>query len=191
MKVLFLGNKDSPLIRYIRSLGDEVLVANDKINPDFIRKHGVEFIVSYGYRHILKPDVISTLPDKIINLHIGLLPWNKGADPNFWSFAENTPKGVTIHYIDAGVDTGDIITQKELTFSEGETLASSYRKLQIQIQSLFRQYWPNIRQGICRRRPQPQGGTYHRLSDKESLTDILTNGWDTPVAKIISCLKNK
>lgn len=46
-----------------------------------------------------------------MNLHISYLPWNKGADPNFWSCIDGTPAGVTLHHIDAGVDTGDIIAQ--------------------------------------------------------------------------------
>ncbi len=56
----------------------------------------------------------------IINLHISFLPWNRGAHPNFWSFYDDTPKGVTIHLIDEGIDTGAIIYQKEITFDRNE-----------------------------------------------------------------------
>ena len=45
-----------------------------------------DFIVSYGYRHILSKNILDLLPNKIINLHISYLPYNRGADPNFWSF---------------------------------------------------------------------------------------------------------
>ena len=48
----------------------------------------------------------------IVNLHKAYLPYNKGAHPNFWSFAENTPSGITIHVIDSGIDTGNIIYRK-------------------------------------------------------------------------------
>ena len=54
----------------------------------------------------------------------------EGQDPNLWSFIEDTPKGVTIHEIDEGIDTGDIIFQKEIVLNSNETLASSYEKLQ-------------------------------------------------------------
>ena len=40
----------------------------------------------------------------------------QGAHPNFWSFYDNTPSGVTIHLIDAGIDTGDVLYQKKLIF---------------------------------------------------------------------------
>ena len=63
-------------------------------------------------------------------MHISLLPWNRGYHPNIWSFLEDTPKGVTIHYINEGIDTGDIIVQKEIVIDEDkETLKSSYEIL--------------------------------------------------------------
>tara|TARA_B110000114_G_scaffold175747_1_gene205618 strand:- start:930 stop:1169 length:240 start_codon:yes stop_codon:yes gene_type:complete len=52
----------------------------------------------------------------ILNLHISYLPFNKGTHPNFWSFAENTPSGVTIHKINKKIDSGNIIYQKILDF---------------------------------------------------------------------------
>ena len=54
---------------------------------------------------------------RAINLHISYLPWNRGADPNLWS-AVGMPKGVTIHYINDGFDTGDILFQKAILFVE-------------------------------------------------------------------------
>lgn len=68
---------------------------------------------------------------------LNLVPF--GSDPNFWSFIEKIPKGVTIHYLDAGVDTGNIIVQERVQFNENqEMLASSYQKLHITIQQLFK-----------------------------------------------------
>lgn len=82
---------------------------------------------------------------QIFNLHISLLPYNRGASPNFFSFIENTPKGVTIHQIDEGLDTGPILAQKELFFDESkETFASSYEKLILEIQMLFKENWSSI-----------------------------------------------
>ncbi|MFN6960931.1 MAG: formyltransferase family protein, partial [Rhodocyclaceae bacterium] len=109
------------------------------------------------------------------------LPWNRGADPNLWSFIEDTPKGVTIHYLDEGIDTGDIVVQKQATFSENDTLRTSYDKLQKEIQQLFRDNWASIRQGKCGRKKQEGKGTFHLLKDRERISHLLTNGWDTPI----------
>ncbi len=44
---------------------------------------------------------------------MGYLPFNRGAHPNFWSFMEKTPSGVTMHEINSGIDKGKIIVQKK------------------------------------------------------------------------------
>lgn len=163
--------------------GCRALEHSEPVNLDFLRKNKIDFAVSYRYRHIVSEPVIEFLNGKIINLHISLLPWNRGADPNLWSFLEDTPKGITIHYIDKGLDTGDIIIQKELfSQSENETLETSYAKLNFEIIELFRQVWPLILNDTAPRYKQPLGGSVHTLKDKENYMYLLADkGWKTPV----------
>jgi methionyl-tRNA formyltransferase len=181
LKVLFLGPETSPLLTFLREQGEEVTQTTERIDGEYCRAGGFEFLVSYGYRHILRRDVLDCFPGRAVNLHISLLPWNRGADPNFWSFVDGTPKGVTIHYLDEGVDTGDLIAQREVTFGPGETLKTTYERLQAEIQALFREQWPAIRAGTCARTPQQGEGTTHRVKDKEPLAHLLTEGHDTLV----------
>lgn len=182
-KVLFLGPGDSPLIDWLREQGHEVAQTADRLSASGIAQRRHTFLVSYGYRHILRKDVLDLFPGRAINLHIAFLPWNRGADPNLWSFVEDTPKGVTIHHIDEGVDTGDIIVQRRMEFDAGgETLATSYRKLHELLQALFREHWDDIRHGRCQSVRQTGGGSVHRVSDRERLSHLLTDGWDTPVS---------
>ena|GEM_PF-5904811 len=85
--------------------------------------------------------------------------------------------------MDEGVDTGDIIVQKEIQFdTDEETLATSYEKLQLEIQKLFKQNWHDIKNGICERRKQVGSSSTHKIKDKESLLHLLTNSWHTPVS---------
>jgi methionyl-tRNA formyltransferase len=184
MKVLFLGPADSPLCSYLEQTEGSVISTTERLSPGFLSEADPEFLVSYGYRHIIKADVLERFPDRAVNLHISLLPWNRGADPNLWSFVDDTPKGVTIHYLDAGVDTGDVIAQRELFFAQSETLRTTYDALQREIQSLFREHWPAIRVGGCRREKQKSGGSAHRLRDKEAIAHLLTAGWETPVGSL-------
>jgi len=102
-KILFLGPEDSPLITWLREEGEQVIQTADKLSAKDVAKQGYSFLVSYGYRHILRKDILDVFPGRAINLHISYLPWNRGADPNFWSFIEDTPKGVTIHYLPESV----------------------------------------------------------------------------------------
>jgi methionyl-tRNA formyltransferase len=182
VRVLFLGPDDSAVLAYLRGAGEEVTAMSAAIGPETIRAERPELVVSHGYRHILGPDVLELVDARAINLHIAWLPWNRGADPNLWSWIEGTPKGVTIHYIDEGVDTGDVIAQREVRFGAGETLASSYARLQEEMLRLFREQWPLIRAGRCERRPQAGAGSFHRVSDRRRVEPLLVAGWETAVA---------
>jgi len=121
-----------------------------------------DWIISYGYRHIIKQDVIDAINGNIINLHISYLPWNRGADPNFWSFKENTPKGVTIHKVDAGIDTGPILVQKIVEFKDDEdTLRKTYDRLQREIVLLFFESWEKIANRTIKPISQQTIGTFY------------------------------
>jgi methionyl-tRNA formyltransferase len=185
MKILLLGSYRPELIKFFTSCGDRVINIANCIKYDCEVLEYIDFIVSYGYRYILHQDVLDKFPNKAINIHISLLPWNRGADPNLWSFLENTPKGVTIHYMDCGVDTGEIIVQQEVNFSTNETLRTSYEKLSIVAQDLFRRYWVDIREGRIKSYPQPTWGSHHLLKDRAQYEYLLTKGWDTPVCTLI------
>ncbi|MBY0369425.1 formyl transferase [bacterium] len=183
-KVLLLGPADNTLAPFLRERGELVVCTDLPLDPSWLQAEKFDFLVSYGYRHILKKEVLDLFPDRAINLHISYLPWNRGADPNLWSFIDGTPKGVTVHYLDEGVDTGDILVQKRLFFDGSETLASSYLKLKECIEALFREHWVKIRTGRAGRSPQVGQGSCHRAKEKEKLGSLLAQGWDTPVSKL-------
>jgi methionyl-tRNA formyltransferase len=187
MIVLVLGKIDSPVTPIIRDSGCEIIEQVSPVSLEFFKKIKTDFVISYGYRFMIRKPLIEYVKRKIINLHISLLPWNRGADPNLWSFLENTPKGVTIHYVNEGLDTGDIIAQKELFFDEErETLATTYKKLNDEIANLFEKYWPNIMLGKVQRRKQPPYGSFHLLKDRKKFEHLLLKkGWATPVRELV------
>lgn len=182
MKILFLGSENPEcerILSFLHSAGEEVVFLAEKITLEKIQEIVPGIIVSYNYRWILKPEIFNLPTLGAINLHISYLPWNRGADPNFWSHIERTPKGVTIHHIDSGVDTGDIIGQESVIFSDADTLTSSYEKLHTTILCLFEKLWPQIRSGRAPRYTQQGKGTLHRLQDKEHFKNLLAEkGYD-------------
>ncbi len=185
VRVLFLGPSSSPLVRGLRSRGESVTATTDPLSLGQVKEHRCDAIVSYGYRHIVTPAVLAACPGRAINLHIALLPYNRGVSPNLWSFIDDTPKGVTIHYMDEGVDTGAILAQRSVRFDdETATLAETYAVLQREIQALFWEHWPAFREGRAPRIPQPAGGTRHRTSDLQSVFPRLPAGWDTSIGWI-------
>ena len=184
MNVIFVGRADSPVLAYLREVEAHVASTSRRLHRADPRVRRADFLVSHGYRHWIPPRLLARFPGRAVNLHNSLLPWNRGMDATLWSFVDDTPKGVTIHHMDAGIDTGDIIVQKEVRFAGDETLRSAYWRLQAKLVQLFEEHWPMIREGRCPARPQPAGGSYHFSGDRNTVADLLTEDWDTPVGAL-------
>lgn len=185
-KILLLGKIPETLINFFKTRTDKLISTSTPVDPEFIKSNRIDFIISYRYRHIILSDIIQLLPKRIINLHISFLPWNRGADPNLWSFLEDTPKGVSIHLIDASIDTGDILLQKAFEFDNQETLASTYEILNRELLNLLMANWNDIIEQKIPPAPQDRkAGSTHRLKDKEPYLHLLAEkGWDTEVGAV-------
>ena len=93
------------------------------------------------------------------------MPWNRGANPNQWSWIENTPKGVTIHFLSSGLDKGDIIAQRLVDFGSAETFRTSYQRLNEEIVDLFKQIFPYITIWEEMAKKPIGKGSYHSVAD--------------------------
>jgi phosphoribosylglycinamide formyltransferase-1 len=84
--------------------------------------HQPDLVVLAGFMKILPESFVSAFPGKLINTHPSLLPEFKGAHAVRDALqAGATRTGVTIHYVDAGVDTGEVIVQQEIAIVAGES----------------------------------------------------------------------
>ena len=184
-KILFLGynQKQTCLIDELISKECEVWHSNQKLKEieDF------DLIISFGYRHLINKNFLSKNKLPIINLHISYLPWNRGSHPNFWSFFDSTPSGVTIHLINHGIDTGDIIYQRFVHFNEKEdTFAKTHQRLIYELEKLFIDNIENIIMEKFVSKPQHHIGSYHKTSDLPKMF----LGWDSKIKNEIQRLKN-
>jgi methionyl-tRNA formyltransferase len=184
-KITFLGyNKNkTKLINELEQRNCLVQTFSRKIDLSDIK--GSDLIISFGYSHILKSDFIDNCGCPIINLHIAYLPFNKGAYPNFWSFYDGTPSGVSLHLIDEGIDTGPILYQKQIKFDHEKTFAETYKRLKKEIEGLFIENIQSILEKEWTERKQIEKGTLHYIRDlpKEF------RGWDTLIEHEIKRLK--
>ena len=187
INVLFLGPETSPVFLWLAKKAGVACKQTEAVIMRLSRSK-YDVIVSHGYRHMVSNEIVSQYSLRAINLHASLLPWNRGADPNFWSFAYNTPSGATIHLINGGLDKGDIIAQERIVFTgSSHTLRSTYRCLQVTLFRMFKELWPKFIAGQLSRMPQVTAGSYHNSVDKKPYEHLLTRGWDTPIAKIRGC----
>jgi methionyl-tRNA formyltransferase len=98
---------------------------NDAECVQFIRAQAPAVLAVCG-TSILKPEVFTLPPAGAVNIHTGITPEYRSADPIFWALYRGEPEkvGVTIHYIDRGVDTGSIIHQETVPVYAEDSLAT-------------------------------------------------------------------
>lgn len=163
MRILFLSSStvDTSLPGFLTGRGHAIERQHDPM--DDLSNH--DLVVSFGYRHLLRESALRSARRTPVNLHISYLPYNRGAHPLFWASFEGTPVGVTIHEIDAGVDTGPIICQQLVPIAEDDTFASGYVKIMSAIEAMFVANWPSIEAGTYQAAPQSGPSTKHRVRD--------------------------
>lgn len=183
MNILFLGYPDCKLIEYLRTKY-KTISTQKKVDQIFCEKNNIDWIISYGYRHIIKKSLIEKYKNRIVNLHISYLPYNKGCFPNVWSIIDNTPTGITIHLIDEGIDTGHILVQKKVKIEDSETLESSYNRLNEAIQDLFIENWEKIYQNKILSKRQKECGSYHTLKTSLEFINQLEITWSMKVSDL-------
>lgn len=105
---------------------------------EFIVAFNIDLLVCHGYMKILPEKVFSAPKLGSINIHPSLLPKYRGPSPTYWVL-KNREKttGLTCHYIDEGVDTGNIIAQKEIVIEQKDTVESIIEKQKIFIDQLL------------------------------------------------------
>lgn len=185
--VLFLTNNDNTdaLYQWLKEKEEKVYRIENKITLEMIRQLEPSFIISFNYRHLIGKDILDAMPGRVVNLHTSYLPYNRGSSPNFFSFYDNTPKGVTIHLMDENLDTGDILCQKELFFEESkESFASTYDTLIREITELFKENWEEIKAGKLTPMRQQGEGTCHRMKELEDIRKAHPFAWYDVIADV-------
>jgi methionyl-tRNA formyltransferase len=141
-------------------------------DADALRAAAPDLGLLAWWPHIVREPQLSLPKLGWLNFHPSLLPYNRGKHYNFWAIVEEAPFGVTIHWIDAGVDSGDIAFQVPLPVRWQDTGATLYDAARQAIVELFEENWPAIREGRIPRIPQPATGSFHRGAELEGASRI-------------------
>jgi phosphoribosylglycinamide formyltransferase-1 len=115
----------------------------DLVMATWLEEHGVELVVLAGYMHLLTAQFLKRFPERVINVHPSLLPAFPGAhsiDDALAAGVETT--GVSVHYVDEGVDTGPLITQEEVPVEPRDTLVE-------RIQAVEHRLLPEVVRDLC------------------------------------------
>ena len=87
-----------------------------------LRDHQIDFIILAGYMRLIGDTLLNAYENKIVNIHPSLLPAFPGKDAIGQAYRAGVKvTGVTVHYVDAGMDTGPIIAQQAVEVAYGDT----------------------------------------------------------------------
>ncbi len=186
MRVLYLTNPKSwnqhVLPDYLRSQGEFVETYHDRLTDDYFQANLFDYLISDRYPFLIKEPILSRYKDRILNLHNSFLPYNRGNNPNFWGILEGPKLGGTLHYIDAGIDTGDIIDQFSIDYTDEETFYDTWVRIQEGLFHTFMENWPLVRKRVNSRICQNHNmATIHYKKDFAHVSDVLADGWKTTI----------
>ena len=103
-----------------------------------LKDAGIELVVLAGFMRVLKEPMLNAFPRRIINVHPSLLPKFPGMEA--WKQALEAGEKVTgcsVHYVDAGIDSGEIIAQRKVPVLPGDTPESLHARIQIAERELY------------------------------------------------------
>jgi len=151
--------------------------------PEFveeIRRLQPDLIFSFYYRRLLSPAILAIPSLGAINLHGSLLPKYRGRAPLNWVLVHGeTATGVTLHYMDAQADHGDIIAQRLVPITIEDTALTLSRKLTEAARVLLAETYPLIVTGQAPRIPQDHSAatTFGRRSPADGLIEWSRSAW--------------
>ena len=122
---------------------------------------------------IIKNPLIDLPRLGFINTHPSMLPYNRGRHYNFWTLVEQAPFGVSLHMVDEGVDSGDVVAQQQIPYGWEDNGESLYRLAQKSMIDLFRRTYPSIRELEFQRIPQDASlGSFHKAAELDPASEI-------------------
>lgn len=187
MRVLILGpaSRNARIIAFLAERGCETRCTETMPDAAAFDAWTPDYLISNGFAPIIREQVLARFPARVVNIHPAYLPGGRGIFPNFWCFLRGSKVGVTIHLIDAGIDTGAILARKEVHFDAAETLATSYGRLLDEAEALFMATWDDFVAGGVAGTPQEEDDNpYHSRTESERLIDLLPEAWNTPVGTV-------
>jgi phosphoribosylglycinamide formyltransferase-1 len=119
--------------------------ARDRELADWLLLRGVDLVVLAGYMHLLTASFLDRFPDRIVNVHPSLLPAFPGAHPVDDALAAGVDTtGVTVHFVDEGLDTGAVIRQEPVAVEPRATLLD-------RIHAVEHRLLPEVVEELCAR----------------------------------------
>lgn len=149
---------DDTLKNFARQYGIDYLTPvriNSEEFYDLAQGYGCDLFVSMSFNQIFKPQITSLPPMGTINCHAGKLPFYRGRNILNWALINDEREfGITVHYIDDGIDTGDIIEQRVYPISDSDDYRSLLERAVVGCADILYDSICQLRLGTARRTAQ-------------------------------------
>ena len=133
----------------------------EELTVEKIKEINPDTILVIGYRKIIPQKILDVTKNGVIGIHASLLPHLRGQAPLNWSIIlGDINTGVTMFKMNNGIDTGDIIGQKEIRISSKDTIIEVKQRIQELSVKLISEFLPKILNGTAIMTKQPKEGTY-------------------------------
>ena len=134
-------NKDEVLINLGKQYNIDIL-CNKNINSEefisILNQYNCDLFVSMSFNQIFRKEIINLTPLKIINCHAGKLPFYRGRNILNWVLINDEKEfGITVHYVDEGIDTGDIILQRTYNINDNDNYKTLLDKAYIECANIL------------------------------------------------------
>ncbi|MFC1780895.1 formyltransferase family protein [Planctomycetota bacterium] len=151
-------------------------VLYNKNTINLLQNLRLDYILLAWWPYIIKGQILSIPKKGVLNFHPSFLPYNRGKHYNFWTLVEDTPFGVSIHFVDEEIDSGDIVFQKRVEKNWEDTGESLYQKAQQAMIELFAENYKNlVANKFTRITQNPGTGSFHYAKELEPASKINLN----------------
>ena len=156
-----------------------IFYSNDLYKKDIIQRMQslkIDLIILAWWPHIIKKSLFKISRLGFLNMHPSFLPYNRGKHYYFWNIAEQAPFGVSLHFINEKIDSGDIAFQKRIKTGWEDTGFTLRERSRHEILELFKTKFGAIMAGrIPRIKQHLDKGTFHIGKDIEKASKIELN----------------
>ena len=162
-------------------------IAKVREHADEIAALRPDLVVVVGFSQIIPPAVLSVPPLGVVGFHTAALPGRRGASPVIWAMVDGLEEsGVTMFYMDEGIDTGDVIAVERFPVEEGDYAADVLRKADDATLHLLRAHLDQILDGTAPRTPQEEAGSTYTRRRTPADGEI---DWNRPAHEIVRLIR--
>jgi methionyl-tRNA formyltransferase len=160
-------------VDYAGGLGIPAYAPQKPNAPDFVETLTAlkpDLFIAIGYTGIMRSRLLSVPRILPVNFHASLLPAYRGLHPLYWALHNGEQyAGLTVHVMDEGIDTGDILYQVQVPVEPGDTVATLYDRVMVASVPLVPRLVASASAGTLVRRPQgSEGASYFGHTEQES-----------------------